>query len=69
MIAKWDSDQRLNSLYAQKYAVENTCLCLMKICHVFSGCVGQEVASTLGMQLLVKCTCQSRQFTENVNEF
>lgn len=24
MIAKWDSDQRLNSLYAQKYAVENT---------------------------------------------
>lgn len=24
MIAKWDSDQRLNSLYAQKYAVEST---------------------------------------------
>lgn len=23
-IAKWDSDQRLNSLYAQKYAVEST---------------------------------------------
>lgn len=24
MIAKWDSDQRLNSLYAHKYAVEST---------------------------------------------
>ncbi|WP_307975930.1 transcriptional regulator [uncultured Streptococcus sp.] len=24
LVAKWDSDQRLNSLYAQKYAVENT---------------------------------------------
>ena len=24
LVAKWDSDQRLNSLYAQKYAVEST---------------------------------------------
>ena len=24
LVAKWDSDQRLNSLYAQKHAVEST---------------------------------------------